>query len=78
MTRNEYATEFRIHWRAEILETAELRDPSNEDLLWYWDTNVEARIEDGSLPKHARSWAPPRWLFELNRRYVAALKGPDR
>jgi len=72
MKAAEAKTTFRALWEPEILDTVDRG--GEEELLWYWETWIEAQVEDGTLPQSALRWAPPKWLVKLNTKYLLRAK----
>jgi len=68
-TSKQSKDDFRNLFESEVMETFDCEN--EDDLLWYWETWIEAQVEDGTLPKRALSWVCPQWLAELNLQYLA-------
>jgi hypothetical protein len=68
VTKAEVEREFRNLWEGEILDQAG-DNSALDDLLWFWDSWVFARVEDKTLPERALSWKAPTWLAKLDNEF---------
>jgi hypothetical protein len=54
-------------WFRGAFESSIRQVGADEGVLWYWESAVEAAVEDGTLPDRAMKWGPPYWLISLDR-----------
>lgn len=62
-----FQADFRDLFEADIRQCVDDESSSTQHgVIWYWDTAVEAAVEDKTVPLRALKWKPPAWLVKLD------------